>query len=695
MARWQAHARLVAGLFTVALGGVVYFSLGERRAPPAPPPVERMDPGASVEVRGGNVVQFDSAARNFTIEFGRQLTYPDGRSAFGDVTVRIDNRGGRNFVITGKEAAVGENQSSVDLKGDVVLTASDGLRATGGQATYAEGEGIVRVPGPVTFARARMTGSGVGFTYDKNRDTVWLLDQARIVVAAGEDDPGMDITAGAAGEARKDRYMRFERGMKMVRGGQVIEADDATVHLFPDRDEPDTIELRGNARISGGEGMGSLQAMQARDINLDYADDGRTLQSALLSGTGSIQLANADGSAGQRLAAENINVALAPDGAVTALSARDRVQVTVPGVAGGPSRTVRSSELAGQGEAGRGLTGMRFVGNVEFREATGPRAPARTARSRQLDLVLDPASGQAQDATFIGGARFEDGDLRATAAQARYQIAAGTLALSGKEGNAVPRVTNPSITVDADAITVGLATTAMKATGAVQSVLQAARGTSGAGRTPALLEGDQPVYVTAQALDYDGDGRKGTYQGQSRLWQGETAIQADRIVLDESRGDLSATGTVRSTLVLADPGAPPGPPSIGRGEEFRYDDAARTATYTKNAQLSGPQGDLKADRIELLLAAQGRTLERLEGYTQVSVRLDKRTATGARLTYFTADGRYVLHGTPVQMVEECRETQGRTLTFFRAADKILIDGNEEKRTQTKGGGKCPEPPRVD
>ena len=66
------------------------------------------------------------------------------------------------------------------------------------------------------------------------------------------------------------------------------------VYLLPDRDEPDVIELRGNARITGGEGMGTLRAMQADDINLDYADDGRTVQHATLAGPSSVALAGAD-----------------------------------------------------------------------------------------------------------------------------------------------------------------------------------------------------------------------------------------------------------------------------------------------------------------------------------------------------------------------------------------------------------------
>ena len=49
-------------------------------------------------------------------------------------------------------------------------------------------------------------------------------------------------------------------------------------------------------------------------------------------------------------------------------------------------------------------------------------------------------------------------------------------------------------------------------------------------RTPALLDGDQPVFASAAALEYDSGQRRGTYTGRARLWQGDTNIRAERIV---------------------------------------------------------------------------------------------------------------------------------------------------------------------
>ena len=41
---------------------------------------------------------------------------------------------------------------------------------------------------------------------------------------------------------------------------------------------------------------------------------------------------------------------------------------------------------------------------------------------------------------------------------------------------------------------------------------------------------------------------------------------------------------------------------------------------------------------------------------------------------------------------ECKETSGKTLTFWKGTDRVKVDGNNEVRTQTKGGGKCAAPP---
>jgi lipopolysaccharide export system protein LptA len=107
--------------------------------------------------------------------------------------------------------------------------------------------------------------------------------------------------------------------------------------------------------------------------------------------------------------------------------------------------------------------------------------------------------------------------------------------------------------------------------------------------------------------------------------------------------------------------------------------------------VTGPQGDCRAETIEMYFVEGGGSLERAEAYRTVKLLTGARTSTGDRMTYFAADERYIMVGAPVRILEECRETTAKTLTFWRSTDRILADGNEEIRTLTKKGGTCAEP----
>jgi lipopolysaccharide export system protein LptA len=341
--------------------------------------------------------------------------------------------------------------------------------------------------------------------------------------------------------------------------------------------------------------------------------------------------------------------------------------------------------LDADGAPGKGLTAARFAENVEYREESGTSSSARTARARTLAVTLD--NDAIDSAVFSGAVKFEEQGLQAAAGEARYDPTAGSLRLSGIEGGVLPRVADDQVTIDATTIDVALQGRLMKAAGSVKTTLRASTS-----KLPGLLKQDQPANVNADALDYQGAAGQAIYTGNATMWQGETAIRAEKIAIDQSKGDLIGSGNARSTIAL-DTGV-----SVAHASDIRYDDAAHTITYASaqpaagalagQAQLSGPQGDLRADRIEVIMASGGGHITRLEAYTNVSLKLDTRSAAGERLTYFADDERYLMAGAgtkAVKVVEACRETTGRTLTFFKSTDRIIVDGNEEIRTQTRNG----------
>src|SRR5688500_14821248 len=165
MARWQKPARIGFGIFAVGFAAVLWFVTGERRTPPPVQGVERLDPKAVSEIKGGDVVQIKGAKRDVRVEFVSQVLYSDGAAKYTGFKAFIDDRGGRSFQISGNEAHVAPELTAYDVRGDVTLQTSDGLTAKTAQATFAEADGILRSASPVTFQRERVNGSGVGFSY--------------------------------------------------------------------------------------------------------------------------------------------------------------------------------------------------------------------------------------------------------------------------------------------------------------------------------------------------------------------------------------------------------------------------------------------------------------------------------------------------------------------------------------------------
>jgi lipopolysaccharide transport protein LptA len=214
---------------------------------------------------------------------------------------------------------------------------------------------------------------------------------------------------------------------------------------------------------------------------------------------------------------------------------------------------------------------------------------------------------------------------------------------------------------------------------------------------PSMLKQDQPVTVLADSLTYDGTKGTATYTGNSRLFQGDTTVKGDSIAVDEKRGDLNALGHAMTTTTREQTNKDKKKErqqSTATAQDMKYEDGIRRLTYTGAAHVVGPEGDMSAAKIELYLKPSGDELERAEAYAdatdKMTLREQNRTTTGTHMTYTADRETYVVDGLPATIVDECgRETIGRTLTFVKATDTIVVDGNQQIRTQTKGGSaKC-------
>jgi lipopolysaccharide transport protein LptA len=287
---------------------------------------------------------------------------------------------------------------------------------------------------------------------------------------------------------------------------------------------------------------------------------------------------------------------------------------------------------------------------------------------------------------------------------ARYVLDKGTLDLSSDAPGAPPHAETELISVDAPKISIVLDGPVVSASSPVKSVLKQqksddAKGAKSTTKTPTMLKKDQDVFVTATALEYDGNKSRASYTGDVRLTQGDTVIKAVSMVIDDKTGDLTAAGAdanpVATTMVRLEEvegKKPERTVSTAKAKDMKYEDAERRLAYTGGAHMIGVAGDMTADKIELYLKPSGDEIDRVEAYTKVTLKEKTgRVTTGSRLTYTAVDDRSVVVGTPVQVDEACgRRTTGQEITLRKSPDRVEVSGGESTRAQTAGtGASCP------
>jgi lipopolysaccharide export system protein LptA len=699
--RWQRAARLVLVVVGLGCAVAIYLLTRERPPldpPPAPPPPADLDakqfggPGKLILMRG--------AERSGVITYTRSAEFPDGR-------MRLENgvyKDERGFTITAERliargpAAQGAPPTEVEMEGAVTFTDASGLEVRTVNGTYDDRQGVLTLPGEVTFSRGRISGRGVGAIYRRETDSIQLLKDANARVAPDQ--------AGAGGAEATATTMTLERGQKalLLDGQARIVSDRETLsgdvgNLFFTEDESALrfLELRGHASVVPIDpAAGGAPDMRGDNITITFHPDGRTVQHATVTGSASLQLADAGGR--RSIRGSWIDLFTAADGrTLTRLEAKDNVVVVLPATADAPAREIRAATLLATGAEAKGLETARFQSGVRFVEkGTAGKPGDRTVTSQALVLGLAGALDAIERAEFQREGVFVDGALRGEADLIVYDAAKERVVLTPgtRTPPRDPRVRDEQVTIDAASIDLALQTHDMHARGRVRTVSSR----KGEPRPGALFDGDDPVLGAAAELDYRKDTGRAAYTGTSAapavVRQGVNVIEGGTVTLAEQTGNVEAAGGVSTTFVMAarDEASKPVEYRTTAGT-FHYDDAKRVAIYRSDAsappvEMTGSDKSQTTGRtITLQLAADARTLETLTVERDVWAKLpDGTEVKGDALTVNEATGIYLLTGksarvksAPDGKSEKCTLTVGEVIEFNRRTREV---------TQPRGGSQA-------
>ena len=441
---------------------------------------------------------------------------------------------------------------------------------------------------------------------------------------------------------------------------------------------------------SGKPGSTGPQAMRAQDIDLAYAEDGRTLQSAKLIENASVQLPGETGQAGtpdRRQDDRHRDGARRRDGDQSCRRTRTS-QVDLPGRRRDPGAAhpvgVAAWPPARPAPASRRRPS---TGNVDFKET---RAAQRQAGRDRSARARSRAHGRADQArlrrsraapTFHGNVHFTDGpQTTADAPTAVYADRQGSVSICspGRATRAACRTSRTAaISVDAAHIQMGLGNQKLKADTNVQSVMMPQSGKPRARaarkrRRPRPARRRRPTRADRRAtmpsmLEAGRAGQRAVEPARLRRRELAGDLQRQRHALSQTDTDdpgrHDRRSTTRPAICTRRPTCEHDDPDRGRrqdgdgrqaptpegrrrrdaprrprpsrrhqadvtvADELLYDDAKHQATYTGNAHMSGPDGDVTADKIELFLAEQGGRARARRGRRQ---RRRRASETAAR-----------------------------------------------------------------
>ncbi len=479
-----------------------------RNGPPSPtlpPGPAKLDPDQRLLGGPGDWLTNDRQGKPaLKVTFKGSRAYDDGRMRFDGAVV--NGLGDSKFTLrTGvleTKGTAGQTPTQFALSGHFTFESSDGMVVESEQGIYDDTSGVLTIPGALTFHRGRVSGTGNGAVYEREKDTTTILDTAAATVAPDEQGHGSaQATSKRMLLMRGQHSLLMEENARIAGETQVLTSRNATVLFTDDESAMKFLELRGAARVAPVAGAAPGQpAMSADGLTMSFHPDGITMQHATLTGNAVMTTTDAVGT--RSIKASWIDFVTAPDGhTLTQLNARDRVLVEIPATATSTARAITAATLNATGDEKRGLTSARFEGSPCFQEGTavGQRgrssqpaeenpcsasalAAARKAASpnasnRRLGtatVLVMKLGGQLdsiQEAEFQQNAIFEDGRVSATADIATYDDAKDILYL--KPNRARPRrqsgVKTADMTVDASEIDVYLESENLKARGGVRT----------------------------------------------------------------------------------------------------------------------------------------------------------------------------------------------------------------------------------
>ena len=577
-ARWSAVAAGSIALLVIGIYAERAISAARRRhATPAVVPA-----AVQQETQTFAYKRVEKDRTIFTIRASRTTQFKEGTPALlEDVWITVYGReGNRNDNIHTRECSYDQKSGGVQCKGELTIDIQDGVNPSNttppksmqvktSNLTFDGQTGEASTPAPVDFSFPQGHGRGVGVIYSTQTAMIHVEHAVEFEMTPTDHTDKLPIrVTGSSLEVRRENRTVTLAGPAIVRqGDRELSAEKIILELDEDfharhavaEGHPAVRGSRDNGtfsvaadkfegylgpqgwieRVVANGGVTGTRKSPAGTDNfsgghVEFAFEPQHNILREMTATGGVTAQSQTGAVSQLLNTAALRVKFAPGGQPDQQridSAETLAPATIESKNGAETTQLRAPKFRTQFAPGGRLNRLFGSGGVEVRSQNG-NSPPQVSTAQTLNATFSP-DGQWTTVEESGNVHFQQADRQATAAHARIDRAADQIVLSGS-----PVLSDAMSRTTARTVTIGQKSGVIDAEGGVVSTYMP----SGQGDSVNL--GSGPAHVTADALSGSTSSGHVVYSGHSRLWQGESVLEADQIAVWRDEKKMQATGHV-------------------------------------------------------------------------------------------------------------------------------------------------------
>jgi LPS export ABC transporter protein LptC len=532
------------------------------------------------------------------------------------------------------------------LTGNVRWTDKDGGLAETEQIVFRPRTRMLEAPSKVRFTQGASTVTAPSARYDIAQRVLHFGGPVEIS-GTGADGGLSSVTARQGLYRRDSGAVELEFVTGTSQSGDRVAADRLLLQMASEGGRPSWARLTGNVRglLAAGGPAPEASALPAspRPNERQYSGnvgrvafdaEGRT-KSVTLEGAPAM-LSEAD----RRLTARQIDIGFEAGRAVTAAAAGE----------------VRLDSANGQASAARGTLGFA-------------------------------ADGTAENAVLEGGVHLDSGGRTGDGEKAVELTAAGLWRLTGTSRKSA-LVTSRGSKLSADDIEIDRGTQIVRGKGRARAVF-APDAEKKVRMSGFVGDPKKPTYGKADSIVLEDSSRRAALTGSASLWQDDSSLFADEIMLLDTERTVRATGNVRTVMAPAPAAgktadAVARPSSVITAKRLLYRDSDRSARFEGGVAITRGGWRASGGESTAWLDKEGQVESvEISGEVKMSDRTSGRSGTADKALDSPKLGRTVLWGSPARVTDAGgNQAAGAVLTIADRGRSVEITAPEGGKTET-------------